>query len=416
MLKKKLFFIVLIFTVLFSSFVYASDDIMLISSENNINTANNWINSDVNLATDNYLLDTTIVGNAFIAGTDFTMNPKNGGGVITGNLFVMANNVKLESDVTYSSKPLEDGSYKVENINSASVVSGSAFVLANTFILEPGAEIDGDLYVVADTIELNKGSIVRGNVFAIGTNITIDASIGQSLYVSSENFNMSSAGFVYRDMNVSANTANIDGKINRNAIADIRNLSIGASFVVSGNFEYSSDKELELTEGIVNGEIKYSKYSNGNFGNTLLSIVWGLISSVFYILVMALIFKFICNKKSIELKNDITIKNMLTALGIGLASIFSVTMASIILLISSFTATLSIILALVYILILLVSTPILVYYIAQKANIKSNIYLSISAVATALYILTLIPFIGPIIEFIFTTTGTGMIIMKLFRK
>ena len=332
MLKKKLFFITIIFTLLLSSFVYASDDIMLISSESN--TTNNWINSDVNLVTDNYLLDTTIVGNTFIAGTDFTMNPKNGGGVITGNLFVMANNVKLESDVTYSNKPLEDGSYEVENINSASVVSGNAFVLADTFILEPGAEIDGDLYVIADTIELNKGSIVRGNVFATGTNVTIDASIGQSLYVSSENFNMSSAGFVYRDMNISAYTANIDSKINRNAYADIKDLSLGSNFTVNGNFEYSSDKELELTKGIVNGEIKYSTYSDENFGNTILSIVWGLISSVFYILVIALLFKYICNKKSIELKNDITFKNMLIALGIGLASIFLVTILSIILLLS----------------------------------------------------------------------------------
>ena len=127
MLKNKLFFITIIFTLLLSSFVYATDGVMLISSENNTNTSNNWINSDVNLATNNYLLDTTIVGNAFIAGTDFTMNPKNGGGVITGNLFVMANTVKLESDFTYSNKPLEDGSYDIENINSASIVSGNAF-------------------------------------------------------------------------------------------------------------------------------------------------------------------------------------------------------------------------------------------------------------------------------------------------
>ncbi len=416
MFKKKLFFVCLIMAIFFSSFVYATDDVMLISSDESTDTSTNWIDSDVNLATENYLLDTTIVGNAFIAGTDFTMNPKNGGGVITGNLFVMANTVKLESDFTYSSKPLEDGSYEVENINSASVISGNAFVLADTFILEPGAEIDGDLYVVANTIELNKGSIVRGNVFATGTNVTTDASIGQSLYVSSENFNMSSAGFVYRDMTVSADTSNIDGKINRNTHADIKNLSVGSNFKVSGNLEYSSENQLELSKGIVNGEIKYSKYSDENLGNSILSIVFGLISSVFYIIVVSLLFKFICDKKSLECKNDIDFKNLLRALGIGLASIFLVTLLSIILLISSFTATLGILLALAYVLILLVSTPILVYYIAQKVNIKSNIYLSISAIAAALYLLTLIPIVGPVIEFIFTVTGTGMIIMKLFRK
>lgn len=416
MLKNKLFFIAIIFILLLSSFAYATDDVMLISSTENTNTTNNWINSDINLATSNYLLDTTLVGNAFIAGTDFTLNPKNGGGVITGNLFVMANNVKLESDVTYSSKPLEDGSYKIENINSASIVSGNAFVLANTFILEPGSEIDGDLYIIADTIELNKGSIVRGNVFANGTNVTIDASIGQSLYVSSENLNIHSDSFVYRDINVLANTANIDGKFNRNAYIDIKKLSIGSNFSVNGNLEYSSNDKLELTEGIVKGEIKHLENSNESFKNNVLSIVWGLISSVFYILVIALLFKFICNKKSIELKNDISLKNIFIAFGFGLASIFLVTLLSIVLLISSFTATLSIILVLLYVLILLVSTPILVYYIAQKANIKSNIYLSISAIATVLYLLSIIPFVGPIIEFIFTTAGTGMIIMKLFKK
>jgi len=103
-------------------------------------------------------------------------------------------------------------------------------------------------------------------------------------------------------------------------------------------------------------------------------------------------------------------------LGIGLASIFAVISLSILLLLSSIADILGLILIIVYILILLISTPLLVLTIADKVNIKSNIYLSISAVAGTLYLLTLIPLAGPVIEFIFTVTGTGMILMKLFRK
>lgn len=418
MLKKKLFFITIILILLISPFVYAnnSDVIPISDTESTAEGAVNWIDSDLTSTTENYTLDNTIIGNAFVSSNNFIISSKNGGGVITGNLFAMANSVTIESDVKYATKPLEDGSYKIENINSASSISGNAYILADTFILEPGSEIDGDLYVVANTIELNKDSIIRGNVFAIGSNITINASIGQSLYSTSENFNMNSYGFVYRDANISANSSNIDGKINRNAYINIRDLSIGSNFSVAGNLEYSSENELPLSKNIVNGEIKYSKYSSKNVGNTILSVVFGLITSILYALIIAWLFKFLCDKKSIQHTNDIDFKSSLKFLGIGLASIFLVVFVSILLFICSFTTTLALVLVLVYVLILLISTPILIYYIAHQININCNIYLKISIVSGALYLLNLIPIIGSIINFAFTLTGTGMIFIKLFKK
>lgn len=417
MFKEKIFLLFFIFILLFSSLCFATENDTMFISSSETEANNNWINSDISSSDERYFLDNTIVGNAFITAKDFIMNPKNNGGIISGNLFAMALNAKLESDVKYSNEASEDGSYAIETINSGSVVYGNAYIMADTFILEPGSEIDGDLYIMANTIELSQDSIIRGNLFALGQSIKLNGSIGQSAYVSCSDFTMNSTGFIYRDLNLSSSVSNLNGKINRNVNIDSPELSLGSNLLVSGNLDYSSNDELELSHENIKGEINYSEYTeSNNIKSTFFNTVFSFISFIVYVFAIALLFKFIFCKKSEEKCEAITVNTVLSSFGIGLISIFVVLITAIILFISSIAANIGIILVLTYVLLLFIATPTFILCIAKQINLKANIYLRILIVATALFIIKLIPFVGGFVDFIFTLTGCGRLIKKLIKK
>ena len=270
---------------------------------------------------------------------------------------------------------------------------------------------------MANTIELSQDSIIRGNLFALCNKIKLDGSIGQSAYISCSEIAMNSTGFIYRDLDLSSSTSKLDGKINRNASIESKELSFGDDLLISGNLKYSSNNELELSHEKVKGEINYSIYTEKtDTKNVIFSTIFDFISFIIYVFAVALVFKFIFCKKSEEKCEAITTKSVLVSFGIGLASVFIVAFIMILLFITSIATNVSLILALVYALILIISTPTFILCIAKQINLKSNIYINILIIATVLFLIKLIPFVGGFVQLVFTLTGCGRLIKRLLKK
>ena len=336
MQKIKFNFIIILFIVtllLFNTLCFAADsnEIMLISepSQESATVDSNILYSDLYISQNGeYTINNIIDGNVFIKADAVNIDPNNNGGIIKGNLSVIADNVHIKSDFKYSeTKKDELGNFKLESVNNFSVIYGNTFVIADTFVLDPNCEINGDLYICAKEIHLSQNAIIRGNVFAFGGTLNLNSQINDGdLYANVNNFNMGYYGFINRDLHLSAKNANLEGYIYRNSFIDVKNITTTSSFInskdfnienalnvtfsgkvsgnaninskninlkskdgnsqklsctISGDLNYSSSNEIQFEDNIVLGKINYSKYTSSN--NLLLNV--GIILSILVLVI-----------------------------------------------------------------------------------------------------------------------------------
>ena len=142
MLKfKKLFICIVLSFMLLSSTVLATDKVMPISAETPIsiseetqtNTPESVYEDLYIYNTDSYTLNDIVYGNIFASTTKFVTNPKNNGGTISGNLFIVSNEVVIGSDVSYSDNTDKNGNYLISSINSKSIVNGNVYAVSDSF-------------------------------------------------------------------------------------------------------------------------------------------------------------------------------------------------------------------------------------------------------------------------------------------
>ena len=161
MFKFKKFFLCLVLAILLlSSAVFATDNTVLptapVADEEKTTEKFQTINEDKYVyGSESFSLSDVVNGNVFASTTTkFVTNPRIGGGIISGNLFALSNDVVIESDVVYSNEKDKKGNYMISSTNSKSIIYGNVYVLANSFTLQAESEIHGDLYVLASNVNI----------------------------------------------------------------------------------------------------------------------------------------------------------------------------------------------------------------------------------------------------------------------
>lgn len=466
---KLIFTLFFVFLVLFNSFCFAedlNDGIMLISEDSDQqNIEYQSERSDLYVSENQYSIKNIIEGNVFASVKDLEIDPTSyNGGVINGNLFATANTVNIKSDAQYSESEKDDfGNLKLESVTNISKINGNVFVTANKFVLDPICEINGDLYICANEIVLSQNAVINGNVFAVGNTLTLNSKIENgSLYATVKNFDMQYYGFVYRDLHVSASTANIAGYVYRNAFISAEEVTTTPTFSIKGDFnidsasnlefsgevkgnvkinskninfnyvdtiqknnnckiygnlDYSSSKELQLEENkIVSGSINYSEYKkSNNLFSSLCKYIINLITSLVYIIVIyVLIHKFAPNY--INKLSNIKVSKFFICMGIGFGILILVPVLVLLLFISNIGALLGILLVILYILMLLIAKPIFIISVAnlirnKKFNDAKNIVIII-CISIIISLIELIPYVGSLISLLVMLSGLGLIVKK----
>lgn len=468
---KILIILFIIMLLSLNSICFATNTVMSISNveeDNQQESENKDIRySDLYVSNENqYDIKGTIEGNVFTSVDTLNIDSKTNS-VITGNLYATAQTVNIKSDVSYSETEKDElGNSKIENLNNISTIYGNAFVVANKFVLEPGCEIDGDLYVCANEIELSQNSIIYGNVFAVGNCISVNSQIGGDLYANVKKFDMKYYGFIYRDLHLNSENANINGYVYRNSFISAKTVTTNDKFInekdfnvsnatdvtfsgeikgnaninskniefknkdndnktltckITNNLNYSSNKELQIQEGIVQGNTNYSKYvSNSNdllakFGEYML----GLLTIIVYVFAIYFIIKkFVPNY--MDKVSNLSISNTLIALGLGLGILVLIPIASILLFITRIGSLLGLLFLALYMLCLIIAKPIFIISIAtfikNKVSTDINIYVYLTLVTIALSLINLIPFVGFIVSVLVMLLGLGFLVKSLTVK
>lgn len=485
MLKNKLKLSVCIFAIicLITSICIATDsdttmsadssDVVPISMEGG-NPVETSSPSDVRYS-DLYVSDkeanisNTIIGNTYASVTTLNITPESQGNsndtVISGNVFATANTVNIKSDVTYSDEIDKDGTQKITSINKAVIIGGNVFVTANKFVLDPGVEINGDLFICANEIVLSKNAVIYGNIYAVCNKMDLNCQVSGDLYTSCKTFNMNYYGFVYRDLHINSSTATIGGYAYRNLFINANNIVTTSNFIcskdltienadsfvfsgkvegnvtvksneiefkseeagenidckISGDFNYTSKKEIEVSKDIVVGATNFKEYTAPSSSplRSISKFLINILCSLIYIIVVYWIIKKLMPNFFTKL-SSVTTKNMLINLAIGLGILVLTPIACILLLITGIGSTLGVVLALLYVVLLLIATPIFTILItehikkAKSLNINSFVLLII--VSVILQLLFKIPFVGSILSFLATLTAIGNTCVLALKK
>lgn len=469
MIKFKRIFLIFVLLILFistSAFAVETDEANILLTTTEVPTTTSTkpvpqaetINEDCYIyKTDSYTLDNIINGNVFASATRFHVNPRNGGGILSGNLYLISTDVTIGSDVTYSNNQNTNGDFLISSINSKSVINGNVYILTDTFTLEAGSEVHGDIYIAANKIDIQQDTLIDGNLFVTTEDMTLTGQVTGSVYATTNNFSFDYLATISRDLYLTSENSKLSGVIHRNAFITSSSLNTIKGFRVTGNLtvnyakefnysgevygdakfnvetlsfkqeensvnsiggnlKYATKNECKIPDGIVKGQISSEKFVNNNvkkfnFGGIVLSAL-ALLAYVLGIVFLAQ--KFTPN--AIQKLSELNIKNCLINFGIGLISFLAIILLFILLLITGVGLYLAFVLLIAYLFTLAISVPLFIYKLTDILKVEWNIYLKLIVISAIFYVITLIPVLGSLVTFIAFTAGIGQIILAFLKK
>ena len=465
---KKLFICLMFAFLLTSSFVLATDTVLQINEENATLLANDLKDTSVTAQeieedlfiynTDSYTLSDNVNGNVFSSTLKFVTNPRNNGGNISGNLFLISSEVTIGSDISYSDVKDKNGNYLISSINSSSTIEGNAYVFSENFTLESGSKIEGDLYIYSTNVNICQDTLIEGNVFIFGTNVTLNGQVSGSAYVTTQNFNMSYLGYVSRDLSLNSTNANLDGVIVRNAYITVSNdLSTTSYFrvdqnlfvdyannftfggevkknarinvknlgfnngtndicIIKGNLEYSTESNITVPDEIVSGEIKstqFRKLVENKF--SIQDAILSCITLIIYVFAIVFVSKRFASN-AIKSLSIINLKNVLISVIISFGATFAVFILFVLLLVSSVGLPLSFLLVIAYLFAMGISLPLFLQDISSFIKLNINEYIKLLITTIVFYLISLIPVLGSTVVFISLFASTGRILQSFLKQ
>lgn len=462
---KKFFLCLALAIVLLSSAVFATDDAVMLTSpapESSETKTEKYQTIDEDkyvYNSDSFSLSDVVNGNVFASTTTkFVTNPRIGGGVISGNLFVLSNDVVIESDVVYSNEKDKKGNYMISSTNSKSIIYGNVYVLANSFTLQAESEIHGDLYVLASNVNIEQNSVIEGNIFVSSSNVTLNGQVKGSVYATAESFNMNYYSYIERDLYLNTNKSTLSGLVYRNAfvtageslvtdsdfkvnqnltVSDADNFTFSGKVngdvavnaknltfkndndevcVIHGNLKYGTKSETTIPDSIVTGKVETTKFvENTDSKATFSKLVLGLFTLLVYVFAVVFLAKRYAPNAIAKLPN-ITVSHMFISLGIGIAAFFAIFILFILLCVSGIGVSLAFAFVAVFLFVCAIALPLFLNNVVNTLKIKANPYIKLLAVTGILYLINMIPVFGPAVMFLVMIISIGEIFFTILNK
>lgn len=326
-----------------------------------------------------------------------------------------------ENTTTQTNQDIHEGDLYLtgNDITMDKLVNGNVYIFGNNVTIT--GQVAGNLFIGANKVEF-KDAYIESSAYIFANNVKFMA-VASDLYVFSNTLEIPTNYGVYRDFKCFCNSATILGIVGRNAYIEATNLNLSQGeekATIYGNLDYGSISEIEIPEGSVQGETKYSKITKNNNENNISNYIYYALCAIIFTLViygLALLF----TKGSIEKCTKITANKSLLAFGIGTLVLISVPIVSIILMITVVGIPIAFALLIFYCLLISLATSVFSICIADIAYDKlkfSNIWLKvllIVAISLLIYIIGIIPYIS-ILKMLIVILGFGILIMNIFFK
>ena len=298
-------------------------------------------------------------------------------------------------------------------------------------------DIPGDLVLGGSRLEINGNVIddfigaggelivngdVSGNIIAAGGSIRVNGNVGGDLVAAGGQIFLSKDSTVKGDILLAGGEVTLNGIVNGNGSVSAGTLRIGEDFELKGNLELEAENPPSDLKDKVGGSLsiipvtRQNQYTGGSEGFSIFSFILGLLATL--ALGFILIYTFPSFVTGLA---EIVKGSALKAGLLGLVLLIFVPVLSVILLITMFGWSLSILLMLMLALAALIATiPVkllageMIYSKVFKKEAGKMIYYLTGAVIFA--IVYEIPFLGGLIKFIALLVGLGALGIWISKK
>lgn len=304
------------------------------------------------------------------------------------------------------------------------IVDGNLFVFANNVTIN--SQIGGDAFICAGSVTIGEQGYVFSNLFTASKNVTVNGVV-YDLYAACQDVTIN--GYIYRDVHVGADTVNILGTVGRNASIDCNTLNFtnenaegtASRAAINGNLNYSAKEEVSIPEGVVSGETTFEK-QNDLEENSIQDVIMRLGTYVVTIVIIWLLCLWLAPK---FLKNNtslLTTKKILPVIGLGILTPIALFVLGILFFILGITVTLGFVSFLILFGLIMISNAMFIItfnnILCSRLKIEKTmgIFGMLIATSAVLWLVGLIPYVGPVLGFIVSVLGMGIAISSLVLK
>lgn len=313
-----------------------------------------------------------------------------------------------------------------DNVVMNQLVDGNVYIVGQN--VEITGKVNGSLFVIADTVTFSKDSYIMQSIYVCANELYLNGA-ANDLYAIANKVDMSYDSFMLRDLYVTANSFNFNGGAGRNAFVSAKDFNFvtteGSAAIVYGNLTYTSSNELALSNDLVQGEIKYSKYENA-FGeksvqDIILDYIVDFLKVLLYTVAVFLLALWLA-PKFVEKSSSFIGKKSAMALGVGIISFVVAIIVSICLLFSVIAIPLGFAIFVLFMLMLSIAFAVTTICITNKVkekfkfNNKYSTALTLILVTLILWALEQIPYVGFVVSIIVSLIGFGITLLYLFTK
>ncbi|MDQ1275858.1 MAG: hypothetical protein QG610_1433 [Euryarchaeota archaeon] len=305
--------------------------------------------------------------------------------------------------------------------------SGNAFGGGDN--LQIDQDIQGDLVLAGSVIEINGNVMddftgaggelvingdISGNIMAVGGTIRVNGDVGGDLVVAGGQVFLSQDSTVEGDILLAGGEVTLNGIVNGNGSVSAGTLQTGDNFEIKGDLEleaenYPSDLEEDVGGNLNVTTTEQDQYAGDSEGFSIFSFILGLLAALALGFILIYTFPVFVT----ELAEVVRFSTLKAGL-VGFLLLIFVPVLSVILLITFFGWSLSVLLILLLALAALIATvPVkllageIVYNKIFKKEAGKMMYYLVGAVVFA--VIYEIPFLGSLISFIALLIGLGAI-------
>lgn len=325
------------------------------------------------------------------------------------------------ADYTYQKNFFSFGS---SNVTVNEDVYGDVFIFTSgTATID--AFIAGNVFIFASDIEISESAQITTSLFACSNHLSILGGIDGNVYSFCQDFNLAETSYIDSDLFLNSQNIVIDGAIYRDANISGGSITLSENASIQGDFNYSSDQEINLPEGVVYGSVNYRNVNytpNTTHTNQINQWIYHTFSYIVIAVIVFAIAKWI-QLKFINLYPDF-VKNLPKYLLYGILGLMVIPILGMIFLILGVTIPLSFVLFAIYFMLMLLASFIIIISIAnlcsdklsEKLTINDNLrtILCIIIIAILYKLLQLIPVFGSLLTFAVVITGFGLFLKSMF--
>lgn len=313
-------------------------------------------------------------------------------------------------------------------INITKDIEGDAFILCKQKVTIDSF-ISGNVFVISTDLEITENAEISGSLFCLAQNLNLSGEVVNNVYCATQTFNMNTNSSIGLCLYLTAEDTKLGGEIEGDANISSNKITILDNLNINGDINYSSPEEIQIPQSaIILGNIRYS-LNNPKDDVSKSNVILDFIRSTLSYAILALVLFLILYKANVKfIKNDIKLKDNLGKIILcGILTLLLTPLFCIVTLFTSFTLPISLIVAFIYIVLILVATPISIIVLSKLLSekyketfIKNNNILRHSIFIVILCIvyklLELIPIVGLIITIALGLIGVGIITKNTFFK